>query len=259
MAYQNDKHLTTEQLSAFLDDQLSPGERLDCQAHLSICQQCQARLADLRRTVVLLHALPQARLPRSFVLPASTMPASEHPVHPVRQVATVSESGGLITPIRRDQRRGHPILRRSMRVISTIAAVIGFLLIMSGFLANVHFEGAINASAPNPASSSSSFTSNHNAVTPSGAPRSNQSGGVSSPTKSAAGPGTPAPQQVQTPIESVRSAPTPTQVQNQNAQLPAAIDLSTPEGHYGLGFILLVIGILGLIVTGFISRRTERV
>jgi anti-sigma factor RsiW len=255
VAYQNDRHLTTEQLSAYLDDQLSPGEQSDCHAHLSACQQCQARLADLRRTVVLLRTLPQARLPRSFALPTSTIPASERPA---RQVATVSESGGRITPLRRDQHRGHPILQRSMRTLSTIAAVIGLLLIMSGFLANVHFEGVANPSAAVPASSSSNISSTHNAVTPSGAQRSDQAGGTSLPTKSAAGAGTPAPQQVQTPIESVRSAPSPT-VQNQSAHLPAAIDLSTPQGHAGVGVILLVIGILGLIVTGFIRRRSERV
>ena len=40
-------HLSDEQLSALLDDALTPGERAACDAHLAGCDACRARLADL--------------------------------------------------------------------------------------------------------------------------------------------------------------------------------------------------------------------
>ena len=64
------EHLTTEQLSAFLDKQLTPQEQAFFDAHMQSCSRCQNALGELRRTVVLLHALPQPSLPRSFTLPA---------------------------------------------------------------------------------------------------------------------------------------------------------------------------------------------
>ncbi|TMD29929.1 MAG: hypothetical protein E6J04_13720, partial [Chloroflexi bacterium] len=46
-----DRHLTTEQLSAFLDAQLSPAEQVEYNAHIESCQRCQGALASLRQTV----------------------------------------------------------------------------------------------------------------------------------------------------------------------------------------------------------------
>ncbi|GAC1624569.1 MAG: hypothetical protein NVS4B7_15260 [Ktedonobacteraceae bacterium] len=70
MAKYNEGHLTTEQLSAFLDQQLSPQEQVICKLHLQTCEHCQSTLATLQQTVALLKALPAPSLPRSFVLPA---------------------------------------------------------------------------------------------------------------------------------------------------------------------------------------------
>jgi len=67
---QENHHLTTEQLSAHLDGQLSDLEQSQLEAHLKTCEWCQQALTDLRRTVALLHALPRpalvcrARIPR---------------------------------------------------------------------------------------------------------------------------------------------------------------------------------------------------
>ena len=71
MAQIHDEHLTTEQLSASFDKQLSPQEQAVFDAHISTCQQCQSKLSDLRLTAALLHALPEEEVPRSFVLPTS--------------------------------------------------------------------------------------------------------------------------------------------------------------------------------------------
>ncbi|HLX39760.1 MAG TPA: zf-HC2 domain-containing protein, partial [Ktedonobacteraceae bacterium] len=82
MAQHNDRHLTTEQLSAFIDKQLAAEEQAACTAHLQTCQQCQQALAALRQTVMLLKALPQPALPRSFVLPTNLIVMPQRPATP---------------------------------------------------------------------------------------------------------------------------------------------------------------------------------
>jgi len=55
-------------LSAYLDEELSPAERARVEAHLATCEQCRARLEELRQTVVLLRSLPPVPAPRSFAI-----------------------------------------------------------------------------------------------------------------------------------------------------------------------------------------------
>ncbi|HEY3117458.1 MAG TPA: zf-HC2 domain-containing protein, partial [Chloroflexota bacterium] len=59
-------HLTTEQLSASLDGQLSENERSIVEEHLASCPECLRELDELRQTVTLLRALPAAVPPRSI-------------------------------------------------------------------------------------------------------------------------------------------------------------------------------------------------
>ena len=252
MAQQYDGHLTTEQLSAFLDKQLSRQEQLDWNAHLRACQQCQGRLADLRQTVALLHALPQAELPRSFVLPTSAPLAPERHLHPVSQSIRVSESEGLITPIARAHRERPSVLQRSVRALSTIAAVVGFLLIVSGFLAGAHIGGG-GASTANTASSGASTTANHGTVAPPKVSQPSQSANAT--TTGSARPGTATPQVTRTPHETVKAAPSSVPAQDHQLSLPPVLDLGTSEGLEGVGAILVVLGFLGLIVMRIARRR----
>src|SRR5258708_34162490 len=60
-----------EQLSAFLDGELSEGERIALERHLQGCAACQRSLAELRQVRALLRTLPVPALPRSFTLPDS--------------------------------------------------------------------------------------------------------------------------------------------------------------------------------------------
>lgn len=60
-----------ENLSPFLDGQLSAYERRRVERHLRECPDCRADFESLRQTVALLRTLPSVKLPRSFVLPAS--------------------------------------------------------------------------------------------------------------------------------------------------------------------------------------------
>ncbi|OLC62163.1 MAG: hypothetical protein AUH89_01630 [Ktedonobacter sp. 13_1_40CM_4_52_4] len=114
-----DQHLTTEQLSAFLDRQLSPAEQAVCNAHIESCQQCQGALASLRQTVALLRSMPQPSVPRSFALPTGVTYLQEPAV---RQRETNS------------RRRWPYYVQRSLRAMSVIAAVIGFIFLLSGVL-----------------------------------------------------------------------------------------------------------------------------
>jgi hypothetical protein len=60
-----------EDLSAFLDGQLTPRDRARVQRHLKECADCRADLDALRHTVSLLRAVPVLKPPRSFVLPVT--------------------------------------------------------------------------------------------------------------------------------------------------------------------------------------------
>lgn len=61
-------HIQVEQLSSYLDQQVSPAERATIDAHLQQCSECRAELESLRQTVVMLHSLPRVAVPRAFTL-----------------------------------------------------------------------------------------------------------------------------------------------------------------------------------------------
>ena len=84
-AHPNDWDTQRERLSAYLDDQLAPSERAALERHLPTCARCADELAELRRTVALLRAMPTPALPRSFALP---VPAAAPAPAPVATAAT---------------------------------------------------------------------------------------------------------------------------------------------------------------------------
>lgn len=69
-----------EQLSAYIDGQLSPAKRAEVDSHLASCPACMRELETLQWTVALVRAVPPRRVPRSFAIP---VPA-ETPVRPRR-------------------------------------------------------------------------------------------------------------------------------------------------------------------------------
>ena len=69
-----------QQLSAYLDDELTQGEHEIVRAHLAGCARCQAQLADLRATSVLVGALPQLAPRRSLVPRLERAPVWLRPV-----------------------------------------------------------------------------------------------------------------------------------------------------------------------------------
>lgn len=237
------EHLTTEQLSAFLDKQLTPQEQAFFDAHLQSCQRCQHVLAELRGTVALLRAMPEPPLPRSFTLPAgiSQTPVARPQPLPLPQ---------------RERRAPRYMLQRTVRAVSTLAAVIAVLFVLSSLLPLLSFHGGGASSA----SFAPQTTSNGSGSTHLGnQPDLTQEPQVhSTPKLSSQQTGTPEKSPATTP------APTPTPTSSPGAStqgnvtapptLPPFLDLSQPSGRLLLGAFLLLLSIVGLIAT----RRVRR-
>ena len=229
MAKHHDRHLAVEQLSALLDKQLSAEEQAICEAHLQSCQQCQNALISLRQTVAFLHALPQPELPRSFVLPTGVTYLQDRPEREPTPIINQAE--------RRRSRLSY--IQRATRVVSTIAAVIGLIFLLSTVLSISHLSGgastATTGSAPN-------ISANGNAN--------------STPTPKIKGviPHNQATSQTKTPaVASATPAivPRPSQGQDQQQSSPALPDINTSLGRQEIGFFLLALGIVGFLL----SRR----
>jgi hypothetical protein len=84
------RHRFSDQLSAYIDNQLSPRQRERLETHLATCEACRRRLDELRATVGALGALPLEEAPRSFAL-------SPGQVEPRPKPAAVA---GLAIPLR---------------------------------------------------------------------------------------------------------------------------------------------------------------
>src|SRR5436305_6800440 len=256
----DDRHLITEQLSVALDGQLAAAEQAQLDAHLSTCEQCQQRLAALRHTVALLRALPQPVLPRSFELPiplheTATAEVVETPKgaatqsqsalttaerEPVSITAYRAEPATIAAHASRRSRRANP-LRTALRTMSALAAVAGLFLLLSGMFAVSNFAVTTSAPGMQASQSSSALPHTNDASTP--------------PV-----PGTP------TPIVEQRVAQA-TQVANLQATATSSaqpatssppvvesfLDLSTVAGRVSVGFLLLLLGLIGIIV--FRKRR----
>jgi hypothetical protein len=65
------EHLSAEQLTRYLDGDLTPDELRAADFHLSGCEGCAEELGDLTAISSLLGSLPRARVPRSFQLDQS--------------------------------------------------------------------------------------------------------------------------------------------------------------------------------------------
>jgi anti-sigma factor RsiW len=231
----NDEHLTTEQLSAFLDKQLSSQEQAIVDAHLSACQQCQLVLADLRQTVAMLRALPRVDVPRSFTLPARIAAVQEQPVH----------SNPVIIPISQRKRARRNSLQGAIRAISALAAVLGLIFILSSFAATLPHggtasstsSGSVNTTASSAATQNGS-TLHQSQTTGSGT----QPGGAGTPLVRPSQAPTPTPSHIAPGVvkQGTQTSPGPP-----GQPGPAVLDLNGPAGHLVIGSVLFVLGILG--------------
>ncbi len=235
MVQHNNEHLTIAQLSAYADKELASKELAACDAHLQACQTCRETLADLRLTSALLHGMPQVEVPRSFVLPADL---TAWPVKSAQRVRPVQAS------------RSRSILRSSLRALSTLAAVVGFIFILAGAIAALPHGGGVTNSASGRFGVSSQ-------VGP--APTGTILGAHEQATKRAAPTGAPT-------NGKRASTPTPTSTPVTSAQLSAgpgqqsppsqpAVDLGQPSGRLEVGSACLALGILGLFASRLFRAR----
>ena len=235
MAQIHNEHLTTEQISASFDKQLSPEEKAAFDAHISSCQQCQNKLSELRLTATLLHSLPVEEVPRSFVLPDNV---SILPERTIRQDA----------PVTAGQNRQHQqksVLRRSVRIISTLAAVLALCFIISGMLPLLY--GGAGNSVSSTSSGSTMAPVDHGTTTPGV----HQPNSVSSSQGSAA---TTPPTETTHSLTPNSKATVPSSTdhstnQGQSPAVPPLIDFSQPLVRLGAGVLVLVLSLIVLIVT----------
>jgi anti-sigma factor RsiW len=252
---EENRHLTTEQLSALLDKQLSAQEETQYEAHLRSCQQCQGMLDDLRQTVALLHALPQPTLPRSFVLTPEmlrTATPSEEPAVPVtiqieerrrQRQQRQQRQQGLRTLDRNQARRS--VLPRTLRVMSTLVALLGFLFLVSA----IPFHGGATGTSSTGTVSNSSATA---------VPSSPTMGPHAVGTKP---PGTPAVAPAKTPVATYQPASNNSHAStNQRSSAHGSpgvstilqwfgfFDSGTPGGRAIDGLLLLALALVGLII-----------
>jgi hypothetical protein len=76
-----------EQLSAYVDQELTGTSRQELEEHLKGCETCRRRLEALRQTVGAIRALPQETPPRTFTIPAQRRQA-------FRWLPTLAWAGG---------------------------------------------------------------------------------------------------------------------------------------------------------------------
>jgi len=133
-----------EQLSALMDNELGAQERAELEAHLATCAQCRAELASLQRASALLRALPQPTLPRSFALPLEAAPIQAPPRQVSSEARPARQQPGAPSARRTNPRRPAQVLRW----ISTIAALLGIIVLLSSAFAGHSFSnGAATTSA----------------------------------------------------------------------------------------------------------------
>lgn len=231
MPNQNDRHLTTEELSALLDEQLSDQERTAFAAHLATCEQCRGMLNDMRQMAALLHALPTPELPRSFALPLNTKftPADE----------PVSADAPIQLAARRNQKRSR--LPLVLRTFSAIAAIVGLTFLLSGVFQSIHVGGgtATSGSAPSTANGPQAANEHASAVPKGVKPRTSTETVTPQITK--------APTVQATPIPYSQPQTSP----------PPALDPTSPSGQLSIGAIFLVLAIAGLLALVIQSRRSR--
>lgn len=212
----HNEHLTTEQLSTYLDHQLPTQELSSCETHLATCQRCQEELSGLKQIAALLHALPPAPLPRSFLLPVDVLST------PQQDQAFSSHTTTPPTMLRKTRRS---TLRTTVRVLSSLAALIGIFFLASAILPMLSLP--LNEGPASTASQENASVPSATDATTATPPHQNDD-----------------PEVYQIPSDE-KNQPAASDNQSGFAFL-STIDLNQPEVRLGFGILLLLAGIIGL-------------
>lgn len=244
MAQQSNEHLTTAELSAYLDQELTPAEMELYDAHIRSCRPCQAALADLRLTSALLSSMPQVAVPRSFTLPTNLVILPETPDTPAVHASTRAPDPARIR------------WSRSLRALSTLAAMLGLLFFLAGALGSLPHGGATTSmgapaassirTAPAPASTSANTPTER--FSPNVTATATRVGSVGAAVE------TPTPLSTAQPTFGTQDQPPITQ----QVSFPAALDLGQAEGRLVIGAALFLLGVLGLLAALLLRRPARR-
>ena len=91
-----------EQLSAYIDNQLSAAEKAELEARLANEAELKATLNDLQRTVRVLRTLPVVKPPHNFTLTPAQVGVRRGPLFPVFRLAAALCSLLLVLAVARD-------------------------------------------------------------------------------------------------------------------------------------------------------------
>lgn len=233
-----------EQLSALLDNELDEQEHAELAAHLPTCADCRAELESLQRARALLRALPQPALPRSFALSlqAAPLPAQpRQPVAPARTASGTTRRPGNTPPATISNRRRYPV--RTLQWISTIAAVLGIVLLCSSAFSILRFGGYATSTSSNAAPVTSGYDQTSGTTYPT--PRAtNTQPGLKTPAPTTASPASTPPTTVEQHVPSATS---------RSANATSAFGWLTTAA--GLGGLLLLLSACGFAIAWAIRRR----
>lgn len=234
-----------EQLSAALDGMLAPEEQAALDAHLAGCETCTREMEELRQVRMLLRAMPEPALPRSFLL----LPTEGELAAPQRAARTAERAPATttnITPLRQPTRRSTRTLQVT-RWVGTIAAVLGMALFLGTLVA--HQGASYNASAPNAAQSPQ-----HGGPNPAGAGGTANGVTIPSPTHTFAIGGTQSTDKAATatssPTAPAKSSGTPA-----TTLVSPTSGLTTSDILRTVGLVLLFGGIVLALASFIVARR----
>jgi hypothetical protein len=225
-----------EQLSALLDDELDEEERADLEAHLPTCAACRAELESLRRARALVRALPQPTLPRNFALPLAAAPMQA--ASTARPAPASARRPASAPPARIANRR--PV--HMLQWFSTIAAVLGFILLCSSAFSSLHFGGGA-------ATGAASRSAQTNGGQP--APAASPSSGTINTKPDQPTPVSTAPKPTAAPENGEHGTGSVHRPSDSSSQSPAGLLLSIP----GLGALLLILSVVGFTAAWWLRRR----
>jgi Putative zinc-finger len=260
---QQDPHLTTEQLSALLDKQLSPEEQAACRVHLIGCEQCQDALDNVQLTVNLLRSLPQLEVPHSFALPRDFKIATDaNSYDDSNWMGYQAELQGyenerVATKKKSSSRKLSTPFRRTLRTVSALAAVVGMFFALSGFIATLsqlHIGGGASSastmSAPAPAgvgkpTSPVAIGSQSRQHEPTNGHSSSSTTGNGSNATNTANQSTTPPHQPSNPNSTNKQPTSPTATTSSTATWLPLIDFNLPGTRLSIGILLAILGGMG--------------
>lgn len=93
-------HLPDELLNEILDEVLAPNVRAEAEAHLTVCEPCSARLAELRALFADLDSLPDLPLAVDFTPAILARLEQNAPLpRPIRWLAVAQAFGALLAVV----------------------------------------------------------------------------------------------------------------------------------------------------------------